>query len=531
MYRFLCSRFVCLQDKPLDILPLWQNIDKVLDSEQESPEIPLALSGNWKIIMNLMSSAKDRTILQFVLGVIYSNTQLRFMFGYSSKTANKMNREVQEFISQSHIKAHESECLSEEEFSAKIIKLTNSIQRSEGLLKRKRRNLSVEEVNDKEFYIDIKKRRLNSMRHRAAHVKKQFAKKHFSKWKRSLKVQTGKKLGKYTIDRGAELAIYAVLAEQLKAHRRRWGDEGTGYIEADEKRLHKREMRRIANKYLSEHGLALIKSTETVRSWGRSRSKSSRQAKQHRGRNLWAHVRSQKKYGQRHINVHYNRAHVKNYTRLAFGKSFNLSPYVVRRAIDDKAYVRCGTSEGFSRPLHRPSQLVESPVCLPSSDYPDSVGYVSPGVILVVNEMDEIEHQGKDIKFTPTDVTVTVTCKPKHVYCSSATNWAIDLFSVRYLFRKEHELQQEPNDILPEEVLDILVMLRDTLLQYELMSIQEDYLKASEGGHHLAREKLRHDVIMKRLDMCLSSLGSIDALQPVCVEILELKDQLTKIGK
>ena len=46
------------------------------------------------------------------------------------------------------------------------------------------------------------------------------------------------------------------------------------------------------------------------------------------------------------------------------------------------------------------------------------------------------------------------------------------------------------------------------------MSIQEDYLKASEGGHHLAREKLRHDVIIKRLDVCLSSVSQVDALQP-----------------
>lgn len=91
----------------------------------------------------------------------------------------------------------------------------------------------------------MKKRRLDSMQHRATHVKKQLAKKHFSKWKRSLKMQTGKKLGKYTINRGAEMAIYVVLAEQLKAHRRRWGDEGTGYIEGDEKRLHKREMRQL----------------------------------------------------------------------------------------------------------------------------------------------------------------------------------------------------------------------------------------------------------------------------------------------
>jgi hypothetical protein len=81
---------------------------------------------------------------------------------------------------------------------------------------------------------------------------------HFNKFKQTLKRQTGKSQGKYRISRGAELAVYAVLAEQLKAHRRRWGDEGTGYIEGHEKRLHTREMRRIANKYLSEHGLPQV---------------------------------------------------------------------------------------------------------------------------------------------------------------------------------------------------------------------------------------------------------------------------------
>ena len=161
------------------MLPLWQSIDKVLDTEQESQEIPVALSGNWKTVIHLMSSAEDRTILQFVLGVIYSHTQLRFMFGYSSKTANQMNREVQEFISQSRIKAQECECLSEEEFSAKIMKLTNSIHKSENLLKRKRRNLSVEDVNDREFDIGMKKRRLVSMQHRATHVKKTIGKETF----------------------------------------------------------------------------------------------------------------------------------------------------------------------------------------------------------------------------------------------------------------------------------------------------------------------------------------------------------------
>lgn len=498
--------------------------------EQETLEIPSAISAYLKTIMNLMSSAKDRAILQFVLGAIYSNSQLRYAFGYTSKTANAISKEVQDFITQAEIETSRSTSLSESEFSETITKLANSIEKCESMLERKRKRLCEEEIDEREFDIGNKKRRLNDMHQNAKHFKSQFAKKHFSKWKNTLKVQSGKKLGKYTINGGAERAIYSVLAEQLKAHRRRWGDEGTGYIEADGKRLHKREMRRIANKYLAAKGLPLIKSTETVRSWGRPRNKSSRQAKQHRGQNLWAFVKSQKKSGQRHVNVHYNRAHIKHYTRLAFGKSsVDLSKYVVCRAMDDKAYVRCGTSEGFSRPLHRPIQPATTPFEMPSSDYPDTVGYVSPGVILLVNEMEEVEHQGRD-KFTPTDVTVTVTCKPKHVYPSSATNWANDMFSVRYCMCKEHEVERECQLTLPDEVLDVLVMLRDTLLQYELMSIPDDYLRACEGGDHLAREKLRHDVLIKRLDICLSALNCVESVQPICVMIMNLKGQLSKIG-
>ena len=79
--------------------------------------------------------------------------------------------------------------------------------------------------------------------------------------------------------------------------------------------------------------------------------------------NLWAHLHPQKKHNQRHINVQYNRAHVKNYTQFAFASSSAVhgKSLVIRRAIDDKAYVRCGTSDGFSRPLHTPVQLNTGP--------------------------------------------------------------------------------------------------------------------------------------------------------------------------
>ena len=51
----------------------------------------------------------------------------------------------------------------------------------------------------------------------------------------------------------------------------------------------------------------------------------------------------------RHINVLYNRVNIKNYTRLAFANDFLYKSGVLRRAIDDKAYLWCNTSEGFSR--------------------------------------------------------------------------------------------------------------------------------------------------------------------------------------
>lgn len=281
-------------------------------------------------------------------------------------------------------------------------------------------------------------------------------------------------------------------------------------------------MRRIANKFLAAHGKRLIKSSETLRSWGRCGSKRSRQAKQHRSRNLWSHVRSQKTFKQRHVNIHYSRAHIKNYTRLAFGDHMNCHCDLVgRRAIDDKAYVRCGTSEGFSRHVHCPLQNSDTPFDLPSSDYPDSVVYVSPVVILIVKDMQEIEHQGRDTCKT-TDQTVTVTCKPKYIYPSTATNWQNDLFAIRYLYRDEHEIKRDSiiTDEMPDHVVSYLVWLRDSLLQYELMSLPEDYLRLVEEGDHLEREVRRNTVLSKRLQECSASLDVSDASShPLAKEI------------
>ena len=533
------SSFVMLQDRPLDKITLCQSLDQVLDARRESGEdgIPNVFS-SIPAIMELLSTAKDRAILTFVLSSIFSATKLSLALGMQHQRTQNIKQKVDEFLDQMDEIHNQADGEAKKRVEALISRLQLEIARDSDNLNLKRTRLHEEEIEERSFEIELKRRRLDGMEGKSkSSAEKRLSKRLIKKWKNSLMSQKGKGLGRYKIDRGAEQAIYEVLQEQLKAHNRRWGEEGTGYLEHD-KRLHSKEMRRIANAYLTKRGKKPIRSKETVRSWGKCRNRRSRQAKQHRGRNLWAHLRPQKKWKEGHINIHYNRAHIKNYTRFAFSNSNKeRQPYVIRRAIDDKAYVRCGTSEGFSRPLHSPVQLSseESRINLPSSDYPDPVGYVAPGVVLLVNEMKETEHKGCD-KFVPTNVTVNVTCKPKHIYSSSATNWANDLISTRYNFRSEHEVCDEnySKTCSFQDIEIFLIGLRDSVFQFQLMTIKEDYERVPEGGDHLARERMRVQVLLERLKIISASLEPYEKderLQKVSNQVSSLNETLRKIGE
>ena len=211
----------------------------------------------------------------------------------------------------------------------------------------------------------------------------------------------------------------------------------------------------------------------------------------------------------RHLNVHYNRAFVKNYTRLLFKRD---SPYLnrgFRIACDDKAYLRCGTSEGFSRPVHKPLHLSTDDMKfqLPAADYPKSCGYVSPGVIITVNKMDHVDYY-EDDKYIPADVTVSVTCKPKAIYSFDSTNWANDIYAHRINFREEHELpisleQELLFKSVPENLTKTIIFVRDSLLQFEIMSIEDDFIRLKEGGDHLEREMLRLSTLAERVNLLL----------------------------
>jgi hypothetical protein len=69
------------------------------------------------------------------------------------------------------------------------------------------------------------------------------------------------------------------------------------------------------------------------------------------------------------------------YTRFCYSNETrsHWKKLTIRRCIDDKAYLRCGTSEGFSRPRTAPITIEGDAPELPAYDFANTAGYVAPG--------------------------------------------------------------------------------------------------------------------------------------------------------
>ncbi len=75
--------------------------------------------------------------------------------------------------------------------------------------------------------------------------------------------------------------------------------------------------------------------------------------------------------------------------------------------------------------------------------------------------------------------------------------------------------------------------MRDSIFQFELMTIEEDYNRVTEGGDHLTKEKTRVKVLLKRLEVGLESTDlwkQEPATEKIKADFLLLVDQLKNIG-
>ena len=104
---------------------LLRALDKNVDvSDEESrPVVPEVLAGNIPTLLKLMSSSRDRVILQFSVCCIFSNTKLHQLLGYTSSNLNRIKSQVNSFLIQAELCETQSHQQAEEEIASIISRL------------------------------------------------------------------------------------------------------------------------------------------------------------------------------------------------------------------------------------------------------------------------------------------------------------------------------------------------------------------------------------------------------------------------
>lgn len=517
----------CEQEKVISQLISLDNIlskhyKQILDEQNNNI---LTLSKYLPHIMELVDSSRERGLILSICSLLFSSSSIRNYLGIAENVTNSISQDINRLLSEMDDENETLKEKSREHFNDIVKQNEERIKDAEKSLCTKRR-LHPQQIEDLDEEIKKRKRRHDMLTKNKERKIQEIASRKLKEWKGKIKRQFGKGKGAYRINREAEKEVFAAIQEHLVAHDRRKGNPETGYIEG---RITCKQLTKIANNWLRKNGHKVIKSQETVRSWGKARNKRTRQATQHRGSNLWARQKPQKIY----LNIHYNRAHIKYYTRMIFGHATRdkFKQHTIRRAMDDKAYIRCGTSEGFSRPMVKPlvPTLKSENVAIPCYDFPDKVGYVAPGVTLIINDMKEVvDENGKD-SYAMTDAIPVVNCKPKYIYDSSSTKWANDMYYTRLCFPEEHEEPGTKLEQFSREELTAFVFLQNSLKQFDMMTILEDFSRIVESEDHAEREHVRITVLIRRLLTVFSRIPSEHPQTFLVHNMLELVNELQNL--
>ena len=224
------------------------------------------------------------------------------------------------------------------------------------------------------------------------------------------------------LDSDDETFVSKAIEEKATYHGRRHNP-----IMYTNKRVKVKDLDKITNHRLKQKGKKQIRSATTV--WHRSapRNKKSIQAKRHKFKGLFCTKKPPKTEDKDNENTHHQRAHVRNVQRSFWSqKTSSNRKYVFMQSIDDKAYVRPGTSEGFSKARNvkvlMPSDINNKQRKLPKYDFADSSAFVTPSTHRILHKEGVIVDGSE--KLVSTGDSHFVFTRPKAVIDSSGTTWA-----------------------------------------------------------------------------------------------------------
>lgn len=266
-----------------------------------------------------------------------------------------------------------------------------------------------------------------------------------------------------------------------------------------------RDLLGIANHHRRQAGKKAIKSAITV--WNRSlaRNKRSKQASNHIGKGLFCTSKPPKAEDMDNESTHHQRAHVRNVQQFLCENASDRQ-YALIHSMDDKAYVRPGTSEGLekTRKVRIINLTGEGAKQLPKYDWPEKLVYQTPSAHrIMTKKIDDID--GKKRLVVEDDKHVVVV-RPKAFVDSSGSSWASEIVRLRIMFPDMFEIPDERN--IPVSKRSYVSSIEAAAFLYKDMTEDEDIDKVTNDClcPHRAYEK-------KRLTKLCESVQRADLLK------------------
>lgn len=148
------------------------------------------------------------------------------------------------------------------------------------------------------------------------------------------------------------------------------------------KRVKVKDLKHLANYKLKEQGMSLIRSAVTVSNLSKMRNIRSRQARLHTGRGQFCTKKPNIGEDSSNENTHHQRAHELNVKRFFCpNRNKDIHTFTFIQSMDDKAYLRAGTSEGFCSARNTRIQTSSAEAKtkkLPKYNWPQKMFYQTP---------------------------------------------------------------------------------------------------------------------------------------------------------
>ena len=281
------------------------------------------------------------------------------------------------------------------------------------------------------------------------------------------------------------------------------------------RRVKKRDLLNIANYKLLSKNKRMIKSATTAYNRSKPRSLRSIQAKKHRGKGLFCTKKPPKAEDIDNENTHYQRAHVKNVKCSFFGKDAEDSSHLCfMRSIDDKAYLRPGTSEGFYNTRNQrilTSTDVDNARTLPKYDWPEKLVYQTPGAHRIFSKTSTMSDVGGEKLVTKED-SHFVFVRRKAIVGSSGSTWASETIRLRQRNPDIFEVEASGENY-SVQFRQSCALIHNACFLYQDMTDKDDFTKATGLKHcvYTCYENERLHNLNKELDSALSVSESLES--------------------